>query len=166
MRNKCVQMSYEDIYNRVSKSLENKKSKLLSLLEEYINLSGASRALRFRKGSWRFANNEVLPKLLRTHRYNIWDLVDIVEPICCRINAPKADYLIYDTTGIEADVSENNPKFSTSSWKKLAKGNESRDMYSLLSQSRKPVPKSVSNTIMGIFAMPKKLLSRPTDLIL
>lgn len=51
MRNKCVQMSYEDIYNRVSKSLENKKSKLLSLLEEYINLSGASRALRFRKGS-------------------------------------------------------------------------------------------------------------------
>lgn len=38
-------------------------------------------------------------------------LVDITEPICREINAKKADYLIFDTTGIELRVAENNPKF-------------------------------------------------------
>lgn len=41
-------------------------------------------------------------------------LVDITEPICHEINSKKADYLIYDTTGIEAKVAENNPKFFNS----------------------------------------------------
>lgn len=36
-------------------------------------------------------------------------LVDVTVPICRDINAKKADYLIYDTTGIELPVSENNP---------------------------------------------------------
>lgn len=59
-------------------------------------------------------------------------LVDITEPICRRINAKKADYLIYDTTGIEANVSENNPKFFNTKLKeakKLAKGNEGYNPY-------------------------------------
>lgn len=38
-------------------------------------------------------------------------LVDVTEPICREISKEKADYLIFDTTGIEAKVSENNPKF-------------------------------------------------------
>ncbi len=38
-------------------------------------------------------------------------MVDITEPICREINAKKADYLIYDTTGIELPVAENNPKY-------------------------------------------------------
>lgn len=38
-------------------------------------------------------------------------LVDLTEPICRKINQKKADYLIFDTTGIEPLVSENNPKF-------------------------------------------------------
>ena len=38
MRNKNVQMSFEDIYNGVSESMENRKSELVSLLEEHINL--------------------------------------------------------------------------------------------------------------------------------
>ena len=33
-----VQMSIEDIYNRVSESMESQKSELVSLLEEHINL--------------------------------------------------------------------------------------------------------------------------------
>ena len=36
-------------------------------------------------------------------------LVDMTEPICREINRKKADYLIYDTTGVEANVTENNP---------------------------------------------------------
>jgi len=39
------------------------------------------------------------------------NLVEITEPICREIDAKKADYLIYDPTGIEAHVAENNPKF-------------------------------------------------------
>ena len=38
-------------------------------------------------------------------------LVDVTEPICREINAKKADYLIFDTTGIELRVAENNQKF-------------------------------------------------------
>jgi hypothetical protein len=38
-------------------------------------------------------------------------MVDVTEPICREINAKKADYLIYDTTGVEASVAESNPKF-------------------------------------------------------
>ncbi len=59
-------------------------------------------------------------------------LADITEPICREIHAEKADYLIYDTTGIEANVAENNPKFFNSKLKeakKLAKGNENYNPY-------------------------------------
>ena len=59
-------------------------------------------------------------------------LVDITEPICREIHAEKADYLIYDTTGIEANVAENNPKFFNSKLKeakKRAKGNENCNPY-------------------------------------
>lgn len=37
MRNKCVQMSLEDIYNDVSKSMEDKKPALIELLETHID---------------------------------------------------------------------------------------------------------------------------------
>jgi len=39
------------------------------------------------------------------------NLVEITEPICREIDPKKADYLIYDPTGVEAHVAENNPKF-------------------------------------------------------
>ena len=39
-------------------------------------------------------------------------LVDITEPICQAIDAAKADMSIFDTSGIEAWVRENNPKFA------------------------------------------------------
>lgn len=38
-------------------------------------------------------------------------MVDLTEPICCEIDVKKVDYLIYDTTGIELTVAENNPKY-------------------------------------------------------
>lgn len=46
-------------------------------------------------------------------------LVDYTEPICQNINKQLADMLIYDTTGVECFVAENNPKFVNSSIKKL-----------------------------------------------
>ena len=40
------------------------------------------------------------------------NLVDITEPICQQIDEFKASMTIYDTSGIEAYVTENNPKFA------------------------------------------------------
>jgi hypothetical protein len=54
------------------------------------------------------------------------NLVEITEPICREIDPKKAGYLIYDTTGIEACVAENNPKFLNTKLnqaKKLSKKN-------------------------------------------
>ena len=39
-------------------------------------------------------------------------LVDITEPICQAIHAEKASMTIFDSSGIEAFVTENNPKFA------------------------------------------------------
>jgi len=39
------------------------------------------------------------------------NFVEITEPICRELDEKKADYLIYDTTGIKGNVAENNPKF-------------------------------------------------------
>jgi len=38
-------------------------------------------------------------------------LVDITEPLCREMDEALADMLIFDTTGIESYVAENNPKF-------------------------------------------------------
>lgn len=48
-------------------------------------------------------------------------LVDITEPICRKISEKKAAYLIYDTTGIKLNVTENNPKFFNSKLKQAKK---------------------------------------------
>lgn len=39
------------------------------------------------------------------------NLVDLTEPICREMDAALADMLIFDTTGIESYVAENNPKY-------------------------------------------------------
>lgn len=46
-------------------------------------------------------------------------LVDITEPICQNIDAAKASMTIFDTSGIEAWVTENNPKYSNKIIKQL-----------------------------------------------
>jgi len=39
-------------------------------------------------------------------------LVDLTEPICQAIDSNKADMIIFDSSGIEAWVTENNPKYA------------------------------------------------------
>jgi len=61
-------------------------------------------------------------------------LVDLTEPICREIDEKKADYLIYDPTGIEANVTENNPKFlnaKINNAKKLAAKNPKLNAHAL-----------------------------------
>jgi len=59
-------------------------------------------------------------------------LVEQTEPICRKINKKLADYLIYDTSGIELPVKENNPKFFSSKLrqaKQFVKQNPAYDPY-------------------------------------
>lgn len=62
-------------------------------------------------------------------------LVDLTEPICQAIDAAKASMALFDTSGIEAWVTENNPKYANSIIKQLkafkkAKGlDDSYDPY-------------------------------------
>ncbi len=62
-------------------------------------------------------------------------LVDLTEPICQAIDSPKADMTIFDSSGIEAFVTENNPKYANRIMKQLkayakAKGfDEAYDPY-------------------------------------
>ena len=46
-------------------------------------------------------------------------LVDITEPICQAINTDKANMTIFDSSGIEAFVAENNPKYANKIIKQL-----------------------------------------------
>jgi hypothetical protein len=46
-------------------------------------------------------------------------LVDMTEPICQAIDSDKADMTIFDTSGIEAWVTENNPKYANKIIKQL-----------------------------------------------
>lgn len=46
-------------------------------------------------------------------------LVDLTEPICQKIDAPKASMILFDTSGIEAWVTENNPKYANRIIKQL-----------------------------------------------
>ena len=59
-------------------------------------------------------------------------LVDLTEPICRKMDAELADCLIFDTTGIESYVAENNPKFMNSKLnqaKTIAKNDPSFNPY-------------------------------------
>lgn len=215
MRNKSVQMSFEDIYNGVSESMESQKSELVALLEKHIDLDelipdsfrnafygkmGRSHSYHLDSFLWFVILKKLFGLSQNTQMLNILKcscelrrlcgfdkvpdasqitrfyqnycghiekmfehLVDITEPICRRINTKKADYLIYDTTGIEANVSENNPKFFSTKLKeakKLAKGNDGYNpylgVYSLLPSESKTNPEIRQQYINGHFCYAAK----------
>ena len=57
-------------------------------------------------------------------------LVDITEPICQELDATKADMAIFDTTGIEAYVTENNPKYVNTQIRQLKAWAKANDLDS------------------------------------
>lgn len=63
------------------------------------------------------------------------NLVDVTEPICQQIDEFKASMTIFDTSGIEAFVTENNPKFANriinqlKTYKKVMGLSDSYDPY-------------------------------------
>jgi len=77
-------------------------------------------------------------------QYMFDNLVDVTEPICQQIDEFKAAMTIYDTSGIEAYVTENNPKFANriisqlKSYKKAMKLDDSYDPYKAAYSSMPP----------------------------
>ena len=63
------------------------------------------------------------------------NLVDLTEPICQKIDHHKASMTIFDTSGIEAWVAENNPKYLNNLikqlkvWKKFAQLDDNYDPH-------------------------------------
>lgn len=101
--------------------------KLLGLSQntQMLNVLKCSRELRDLCGFTKVPDASQITRFYRNYCDQIEEmfahLVDITEPICREINAKKADYLIFDTTGIEAKVTENNPKFLASKQKQAKK---------------------------------------------
>lgn len=122
--------------------------------------------LRFSKELRDFCGFEKLPDAPQITRFKkqfcdyielmFYSLVDVTEPICKEIDAKKSQYLIYDTTGIEPKVKENNPKFLNTKLKeakKLAKFNPDVDpyklVYSLLPEEAAKAPMARQQYING-----------------
>ena len=71
-------------------------------------------------------------------------LVDMTEPICREIDARKSSYLIFDTTGIEAPVKENNPKFMNTKLKEAKKFQKDHPDYNPYAGVYKLLPDEAS----------------------
>ena len=100
------------------------------------------------------------------HIRDLFDgLVALTEPICREMDVALADMLVFDTTGIESYVVENNPKFAVSKERQMkvyAKANSSFNpnlgKIPLCPSLPKPIQMSNINTSMVIFAMHKRRL--------
>lgn len=158
------QLSLADIYSDCKSFFESDKPKLLSLLEDTINLSefipisfthnfyastGRPRKYKLHSMLWaliiqrifsiptdtllitflkysselrNFCGFNKVPDASKITRFKqdflpdlqlMFDnLVDITEPICLNIDQELASMTIFDSSGIEAFVTENNPKFA------------------------------------------------------
>ena len=90
-------------------------------------------------------------------------LVELTEPICREMDAELAGSLIYDTTGIESYVAENNPKFFSSKLRQaklMAKTNPNtapyRAVYGLLPDCAAASPAVKQQYINGHFCYAQK----------
>lgn len=85
--------------------------------------------LKFSKELRRFCGFDLIPDASRITRFKqdflldlqsfFEHLVDVSEPICQMIDPKKAAMTIFDTSGIEAFVTENNPKYANKIIKQL-----------------------------------------------
>ena len=83
-------------------------------------------------------------------------LSELTAPICRELDEKKASYLIFDTTGIEPEVKENNPKFFNTKLqlaKTFAKNNPGYDpykaVYGLLPDEAESAPMARQQHING-----------------
>ena len=99
------------------------KSLVLQKIFGYVNDSVLLVTLRHSREMRNFCGFEKVPDAAKLTRFKqdflpyimeVFErLVELTEPICREMDAELAGSLIYDTTGIESYVAENNPKFGT-----------------------------------------------------
>ena len=68
-------------------------------------------------------------------------LVNITNPICNDIDSELSKILVYDTTGIETFVAENNPKFINSKIRQIKNNNKELDKSSIYNIAYGTMPK-------------------------
>lgn len=95
-------------------------------------------------------------------------LVDLTEPILQEIDTEKASMSVFDTTGLEAFVTENNPKYANQKIRQLKAWPKPKDWIpmipiKLLMVPCRPMPppmrRSSSSILTGIFALLTKQAS-------
>lgn len=110
------QLSLAEFFEDCQNKFDNNKYQFLSLLDETINLDeivlvsfvpDASKFTRFKQD------------FLMDLRSMFDHMVDITEPICQKLDPHLATMTIFDTSGIEARVTENNPKYANRIIKQL-----------------------------------------------
>lgn len=118
------------------------KSLVLQKIFGYVNDSVLLVTLRHSREMRRFCGFQKVPDAGKLTRFKqdflpyikeVFErLVELTEPICREMDADLAGNLIYDTTGIESYVAENNPKFFSSKLrqaKAMAKANPDTKPY-------------------------------------
>lgn len=100
--------------------------------------------------------------------------MDLTEPICQAIDSAKADMTIFDSSGIEAFVTENNPKYANRIIKQLkayakSKGYDKsydpyKAAYGAMPSHASANPEIKQLYINGHFVMFSSLALSPTDL--
>lgn len=118
------------------------KSLVLQKIFGYVNDIVLLVTLRHSREMRRFCGFSKVPEAAKLTRFKqdflpyimeVFErLVELTEPICRAMDAELADCLIYDTTGIESYVAENNPKFFSLKLRQakfMAKTNPDTDPY-------------------------------------
>ena len=120
---------YQAFYQRIGRPRKYPlegflKSMVLQKIFGYVDDSVLLATLRYSREMREFCGFEKVPDGAKLTRFKqdflpyiieVFErLVELTEPICRAMDAELADCLIFDTTGIESYVAENNPKFMTS----------------------------------------------------
>ena len=149
------------------------KSLVLQKIFGYVNDSVLLVTLRHSREMRKFCGFSKVPDAAKLTRFKqdflpyimeVFErLVEQTEPICREMDAELADSLIYDTTGIESYVAENNPKFFFSKLrqaKAMAKANPDTNpyqaVYGLLSDCACTNPEVKQQYINGHFCYAQK----------
>lgn len=118
------------------------KSMVLQKIFGYVDDSVLLATLRYSREMREFCGFAKVPDGAKLTRFKqdflpyimeVFDrMVELTEPICRKMDGELASSLIYDTTGIESYVAENNPKFFSSKLRQakfIAKTNPDADPY-------------------------------------
>jgi hypothetical protein len=149
------------------------KALVLQRIFGYTEDSQLLNTLRFSKEMREFCGFQRVPDASKITRFKqdfcihlerLFDnLVELTEPVCREIDEELAACAIFDTTGIESYVSENNPKFMSSKLKQaktIAKNNSSFDpykgVYALLPDAATSNPAVKQQYINGHFCYAQK----------